>query len=291
MFRSRCRRISALFLREGSETSGNGFNVRIQFSNVSDITGLYCAVVPAPDFMIPLLAWRTNPKNGHQHPNICDKSSQKIAEHIFRSLCIERHVGDSDPEPGSQLETGVQAVVGTQLPLLKSTPNWRIERNRSVSDFRQYQHLAVLQRIIEDDSTGTLATQIGRDYDVDPDVTVGIDEQLRGEKPTLHAAISCKWTLRSDRAQNVRHEFLILTRHRRGRLPHLVAVTAEPLPTRIASLARGTGEVDIVYHVLYDELIAAVEAEGTKEQRATLDELIKQDRLTNFGRLVNDLSN
>ena len=58
----------------------------------------------------------------------------------------------------------------------------------------------------------------------------------------LHASISCKWTIRSDRSQNTRTEALNLIRNRKGPLPHIVAVTAEPLPTRIASLALGTGK-------------------------------------------------
>jgi len=43
--------------------------------------------------------------------------------------------------------------------------------------------------------------------------------------PILHASISCKWTLRSDRAQNARTEALNLVRNRKGKLPHIVVVT------------------------------------------------------------------
>ena len=45
------------------------------------------------------------------------------------------------------------------------------------------------------------------------------------------------------RSQNTRTEDLNLIRNRKGRLPHVVAVTAEPLPMRIASLALGTGDL------------------------------------------------
>ena len=78
--------------------------------------------------------------------------------------------------------------------------------------------------------------------------------------------MSCKWTIRSDRVQNIRHECLQMIRHRRGRQPHLVTVTAEPLPTRLASIARGTGEVDAVYHIAYDAMAASVA--GLRELRA-----------------------
>ncbi|MBO9364254.1 MAG: restriction endonuclease, partial [Roseiflexus sp.] len=63
----------------------------------------------------------------------------------------------------------------------------------------------------------------------------------------LHASISRKWTIRSDRSQNIRTEAMNLIRNRKGHTPHIVAVTAEPLPTRIASLALGTGDLDCVY--------------------------------------------
>ena len=56
-------------------------------------------------------------------------------------------------------------------------------------------------------------------------------------------------------------------RHRRGRQPHLVTVTAEPLPTRLASIARGTGEVDAVYHIAFDALAASVTANAARLHR------------------------
>jgi hypothetical protein len=83
--------------------------------------------------------------------------------------------------------------------------------------------------------------------------------------PFLHAAVSCKWTIRSDRVQNIRHEANLLLRHRRGRAPHIVAVTAEPLPSRLASIAMGTGELDCVYHLVLDELREAVAECGFKD--------------------------
>src|SRR5262249_33246833 len=98
--------------------------------------------------------------------------------------------------------------------------------------------------------------------------------------------IPCKWTIRSDRVQNIRHEGVILTRHRRGRQPHIVAVTPEPLPSRIASIARGTGEVDAVYHLMLDELIAATNAVAPSKQCTILEELVVQRRLRPFDELA-----
>jgi acetylornithine deacetylase/succinyl-diaminopimelate desuccinylase-like protein len=39
---------------------------------------------------------------------------------------------------------------------------------------------------------------------------------------------------------------LNLIRNRKGHTPHIAAMTAEPLPTRLASLALGTGDLDCV---------------------------------------------
>jgi hypothetical protein len=73
--------------------------------------------------------------------------------------------------------------------------------------------------------------------------------QKNKPKELLHAVISCKWTIRSDRSQNTRTEALNLIRNHKGNLPHIMAITAEPLPTRIASIALGTGDLDSVYHL------------------------------------------
>lgn len=72
--------------------------------------------------------------------------------------------------------------------------------------------------------------------------------KVNGGKPLLHASVSAKFTMRSDRAQNSRTEALNLIRNRKGHLPHIVVVTAEPMPNRLASLALGTGDIDCVYH-------------------------------------------
>jgi hypothetical protein len=127
---------------------------------------------------------------------------------------------------------------------------------------------------------------------IEPDVTAGIIEDPHNPNSGLflHAAVSCKWTIRSDRVQNIRHEFLQMIKHRRGRLPHLVTVTAEPMPSRIASIARGTGEVDAVYHITFDALQEAVEAVGSKQQKNDLTELINQGRLRPYEELASTLA-
>jgi hypothetical protein len=106
----------------------------------------------------------------------------------------------------------------------------------------------------------------------------------------LHASISCKWTIRSDRAQNIRTEALNLIRNRKGHIPHLAVVTAEPLPTRLASLALGTGDLDCVYHFALAELQEAVEEIGNKDQLDMLLGMINGRRLRDVSDLPFDLA-
>jgi hypothetical protein len=58
------------------------------------------------------------------------------------------------------------------------------------------------------------------------------------------------------------------------------------MPSRLASLARGTAEVDAVYHVALDELTAAVRTVGAQEQMRVLDELIGHRRLRDLSELA-----
>ena len=108
--------------------------------------------------------------------------------------------------------------------------------------------------------------------------------------PILHASISCKWTIRSDRAQNSRSEALNLVRNRKGRLPHVVVVTAEPLPGRIASIALGTGDIDCVYHFALNELIESIRAAGYADSEELLETIIQGRRLRDISDLPLDLA-
>ncbi len=182
-------------------------------------------------------------------------------------------------------------------------------------DFAQYEHLAYLSEIVSENKK--LSTTLGNDYMVAPDVVVYRalyeDEELNngslvvtdnickmadlrkknGGKPILHASISAKWTMRSDRAQNSRTEALNLIRNRKGHLPHIVVVTGEPLPSRLASLALGTGDLDCVYHFALYELMDAVREYGTQGREdiiETLKNLVDGKRLKDISDLPLDLS-
>lgn len=96
------------------------------------------------------------------------------------------------------------------------------------------------------------------------------------ELPILHASVSAKWTMRSDRAQNSRTEELGLIRNRKGHLPHIVVVTGEPMPSRLASLALGTGDIDCIYHFALYELVKSVQNIGGEDSMELLDILLKE---------------
>lgn len=183
------------------------------------------------------------------------------------------------------------------------------------SDFSQYEHLSYLSQLV--DKNKQLATMLGNDYMVAPDIVIYrdlyedsdinhsvlfIDDSIstyaalrkkNGGKPILHASISAKWTMRSDRAQNSRTEALNLIRNRKGHLPHIIVVTSEPLPSRLASLAMGTGDLDCVYHFALYELLDAVREyskNGREDILETLENLVAGKRLKDISDLPLDLS-
>lgn len=180
------------------------------------------------------------------------------------------------------------------------------------SDFAQYEHLSYLNALTAQNAQ--LAAALGNDYLVAPDVVVyrelyddceiNVNETIvdnnvckmadirksNGGKPVLHASVSAKYTMRSDRAQNSRTEALNLIRNRKGHLPHIVVVTAEPMPNRLASLALGTGDIDCVYHFALYELIRAVKEIGSEDAIELLETLVKGKRLKDISDLPLDLA-
>ena len=94
----------------------------------------------------------------------------------------------------------------------------------------------------------------------------------------------------SDRAQNTRTEALNLIRNRKGPFPHVVAVTAEPTPHRLASLALGTGDLDCVYHFALHELLAVTQELGLEDANAEIQMMIEGKRLRDISDLPFDLA-
>lgn len=254
-------------------------------------------------------------------PSNADKSSKlsiTIANGIAQALMAETAEKAVGQTAGAKFELVNMEFLEATFPKLQNLRpgNWHIIKlgNRNsikTSSFVQYEHLEYLSELTEKDAK--LAASMGNDYMVAPDVVIYQDaiedseinknllivdsttskmayiRKETGGLPILHASISAKWTMRSDRAQNSRTEALGLIRNRKGHLPHIVVVTGEPMPGRLASLALGTGDIDCMYHFALYELIEAVEKSGAEDSKELLDVLIKGKRLKDISDLPLDL--
>lgn len=239
-----------------------------------------------------------------------------IADLLNAETVGERIAGQTS---GSQFESiCADYVRETFLKLAHLRPGaWDIHqvtgRNRlEIAKYEQYAHLVALDKAARDNPE--LAAALGSDYTITPDIVVArqpekdefindpdwlVDDSVtrnaslrakNGGGPLLHASISCKWTIRSDRAQNARSEALNLVRNRKGRLPHVVVVTAEPTPSRLASIALGTGDIDCVYHFALYELQETVKRLGLKDAEDLLAIMVDGKRLKDISDLPLDLA-
>lgn len=255
-------------------------------------------------------------------PSNADKSSKlsiEISRKITESLLAESHEKSLGQTIGAKFEQSNYEFITSTFPFLQNLRpgNWVVEKlgNRSAvktSSFVQYEHLSYLGKVIKTDAK--LATALGNDYIVAPDIVIyrmpesdelinattpivndtcclqSVIREKYSHLPILHASISAKWTMRSDRAQNSRTEALGLIRNRKGHLPHIVVITGEPLPSRLASLALGTGDIDCLYHFALYELIEAVKVIGAEDSLEMLNILIDGKRLKDISDLPLDLS-
>ncbi len=255
-------------------------------------------------------------------PSNADKASKLsvcISKHIATMLMAETHNKITGQSSGAKFEQINMEFLQETFPKLSNLRpgKWHIEKlgNRNslkVFSFYQYEHLQYLNEITKSDSR--LASSLGNDYMVAPDIVIfrepESDEIINQSSdivdnscalltcirkknsplPILHASISAKWTMRSDRAQNSRTEALGLIRNRKGHLPHVVAVTGEPMPSRLASLALGTGYIDCLYHFALYELIDAVKTLEAEDATELLDILIQGKRLKDISDLPLDLA-
>jgi hypothetical protein len=181
-----------------------------------------------------------------------------------------------------------------------------------IAQFEQYKHLVAIARAARENTE--LAASIGYDYIIKPDIIIFrelLDDEeinhdaflvdskvarrsrlrkINGGAPLLHASISCKLTIRSDRSQNSRSEALNLIRNRRGKLPHIVVVTGEPLPSRLSSIALGGGDIDCVYHFALLELLETVKELNLPDSEESLKIMVDGKRLKDISDLPLDLA-
>jgi hypothetical protein len=263
-----------------------------------------------------------NKKKDIEFPNFADgsnRASVNIAWGIVDRLSCElNRTALHEQTVGGRFERITEEFLEKAFSLLNHLRpgTWYYSTKTYISEFDQYEHLSDLARIVKAEKD--LQSALGGDYFVKPDIVVGrwpvSDEEINqntnvlGEEGTianftplrasnlskprkiLHASISCKWTIRSDRSQNTRTESLNLIRNRKGHLPHIVAVTAEPLPTRIATLALGTGDLDCVYHFALPELQRALTEAKNEDQLDLLSMMTGGRRLRDISDLPFDLA-
>lgn len=196
----------------------------------------------------------------------------------------------------------------------------RLLPKRIIGSYAQFEHLVEIERLVTD--SPDLQAALGGDYQVKPDIFVLFepftDAELNANgaglggggagsrsfsrqanrpksKPILHASISCKWTMRRDRAQNIRLEALNMVRNRKGRLPHVTAVTMECDPGILGSLSLGTGDIDCVYHGALTELLETADDAAIKHggswisTRDHLNRMVDGSRLRDIADLPLDL--
>ncbi len=256
-------------------------------------------------------------------PNFADvssKTSRTLALGVVRrldcSLCTSPPVGQT---VGSVFGELTMDFLNKAFRLLQHIRpgKWMFSASQAsigIAAFDQYEHLADLDSALK--AHKDLAAALGGDYIIRPDIVIGREpltdsdinkkkdilgnrllstltplrkKNYQDPKPILHASISCKWTIRSDRSQNTRTEALNLIRNRKGKTPHISCVTAEPMPTRLASLAMGTGDIDCVYHMALQELISSVNESGNEDQGEMLDTLVNGKRPRDISDLPFDL--
>ncbi len=260
--------------------------------------------------------------DAHGIPSNADKDNKlsvRIASGIAEKLQSETGKRLAGQTSGSEFEAiTADYIQETFLALGNIRPGrWEIRRigNRNrlaIAEFEQYKHLIALDKAAKHDPE--LAASLGSDYTITPDViiirhlleddeinktNILVDESVarkadlrkaNGGKPLLHASISSKWTIRSDRSQNSRSEALNLIKNRKGHLPHIVVVTAEPLPSRLSSIALGTGEIDCVYHFALHELQERVNTLQNEEAMELLKIMVEGKRLKDISDLPLDLA-
>lgn len=249
-------------------------------------------------------------------PNNADRGSTpsvRIGRKIIELISFPVETGKlAGQTAGHRFEAATKDFLRDAFGLLAHLRpgEWEFSLGGKIGNYEQYQHLSDVSRVVEENKE--LLIVFG-DYIVKPDIVVcrkpvadekinendrllGNDEiathtplrSANSQADILHASVSCKWTMRSDRSQNARTEGLNLVRNRKGRTPHIIVVVGEPLPSRISSLAYGTGDLDCIYHFALRELVEA--AADNDSESDILATLVSGRRLRDISDLPFDLA-
>jgi hypothetical protein len=250
------------------------------------------------------------PSNADRHSNISVALAKGIIKEVGLNPSILRKSGQTSGKSFEKITTDFIFKAFNELKHLRPG-KFDFFICKSIDHFEQYEHLALLAGTLK--SNRELRATL-TDYIFSPDIVIGRlplsdkeinqkkqivskDENAKliplravnSDKPILHASISCKWTIRSDRSQNARTEGLNLIRNRKGHTPHIAIVTAEPYPQRLASLALGTGDIDCVYHFALRELLKTSRKFANEAVLDILETLVEGKRLRDISDLPFDL--
>jgi hypothetical protein len=259
-------------------------------------------------------------------PNMADKdssTSRALAQNMTLKIGLPVAQGTVSPQAvGSSFAGAVRLFLERAFSRLHHLRpgQWTFSTAQGpegIARFAQYAHLASIERVLTEHPA--LRSSLGGDYLIKPDIVVGrhpvgddainqlgpfvsgADRAARhtpfrvgnidGSPSILHATVSVKWSMRSDRAQNTRTEALNVIRNRKGGTPRIVVVTMEPLPSRLASIAMGTGDIDCCYHAALEELLAGAKAaDVTGSEAEILKMLVDGSRLRDISDLPFDLA-
>jgi hypothetical protein len=267
-------------------------------------------------------------------PNTSDRSdaiSVELGRRLFEIIGISAtQVGPS--KVGDALGTkviddlaarlGVQAAVGSgsatafrQYSHLKAFADFKREVERP-DGMEVQQIIDAVRDLPAGPARGTVLRRLNqlkgrlgrRDALVERLLTSAPEESLLGLDVTisdgstagpaeLRTALSLKWSLRTDRAQDCLSQGAKLANLRRGRMPHYGVVTMEPRPYMLAILCDGSGAVDFVYHLhlpAVREAVARLASERGNSDRwqgvRTLERLVGQGRLRDYDDLVDEIT-
>ncbi len=269
-----------------------------------------------------LLRWKRSNKDGSLVANVADthsKASVAIAAGVYKRLGASQNtLKISEQSVGGVFTKHTLWFVKSVFERLEHLRpgKWVFVEGGSISKYEQYRHLADLADLVK--GNPGLQTAVGGDYFIVPDIVIArepesdeainkkaalVGKRMKAAALTplrtantaqnssiLHASISCKWSIRSDRSQNTRTEALNLIRNRKGGVPHIAAVTFEPTPQRVASWALGTGDLDCTYHAALFELLEAAREADLTESLAFFQMLIDGRRLRDISDLPFDLA-
>ena len=250
------------------------------------------------------------PSNADKASRVSAEIGSALAEAVGASADLPRMGGSA---AGAEFERCIREFLSEAMASVDHLRpgNLHVLPGSAISRFEQYAHLTELETAAK--ANRELAAALGSDYSIRPDVVVARepepDERINAESlvlgehaarlsplrlanntlALLHASVSCKWTIRSDRSQNSRAEALNLLRNRKGRAPHIAVVTAEPLPSRIASIAIGTGDIDCTYHVALHEMEEVTSESSWQDAAEMLAIMVEGKRLRDIADLPLDL--